>query len=390
MRRLLTILGMILLISGLLFAAGQKERVVKIAFIAPFTGGNAEQGISGRNGFELAIGEANKSGAFPYKLEMLALDDGSIPEQGVSAAQKACADPEVIASSGHFNSPVALATIPVFHENGVPMVIWSAIHPDITNKFGAQWPEVTRICVTVAVETAAMFEWMVGQLSYKSFAVISDTSSYGKSCLQYFKDEAAKRKVTITSIDEINVGETDFMALLTKIKGQSPQPQALYFGGVVMEGALIRQQMLKAGLENMAYCAISGLDSERYNEVAGRGAESTLVLGKGRAEEFKKWPPFVSAYQQAGYKEAISARTAYGYDAANIILQALKEVGPDRQKLVKAIRGIRHEGIFGVYTFDSTGQTTLAAATPLVTQDGKFVIFDKSEYKSGKRKLPGK
>jgi len=40
-----------------------EKKVVKIAFIAPFTGGNAQQGISGRNGFELAIKEANASGS---------------------------------------------------------------------------------------------------------------------------------------------------------------------------------------------------------------------------------------------------------------------------------------------------------------------------------------
>ncbi len=373
------------------FATGQAEKkTVKVAFIAPFTGGNAQQGISGRNGFELAIKQANASGSFPYSIELVALDDESVPEKGVAAAQKACSDPSVVAAAGHFNSPVAMATAPIFHENGMPMVVWSAIQPEITDKYGAEWPEISRICVTIPLETKAFFDWVVGDLGYRSFAVISDTSSYGKSTLQFFNDQAAQRKVTVASVDEINVGETDFMAILTKIKGLSPRPQALYFTGVVMEGALIRQQMAKAGLDNMAYTAISGLDSERFNEVAGKTAEGTLVIGKGRGESRQTWPDFVKAYQQAGYKESIDARTGYGYDAANIILQALKEVGPDRAKLVKAIRGIRYEGLFGTYTFDQTGQTTLASVAHLVSQDGKFVDFDQSEYKTGLRKLPGR
>jgi len=380
-----------LIIPAFLFAAGDKEQqVVKVAFIAPFTGGNAEMGIAGRNGFELAINEANRSGMFPYKIELVALDDGSVPEQGVAAAQKASSDPAVVAAAGHFNSPVALATVPVFHENNVPMVIWSAIHPDITEIYGKKWKEITRICVTIPLETKAFFDWIVGDLGYKTFSVISDTTSYGKSTLDVFLDEAKKRNVTIASSDMINVGETDFMAILTKIKGLNPRPQALYYSGVVMEGALIRQQMIKAGLNDMMFCAISGLDSERFNEVAGKNAEGTLVVGKGRGEELPKWPAFVQAYKDAGYKEALSVRTAYGYDAAMLILQALKEVGPDRAKLVDAIRKIKYEGIFGTYTFDETGQTTLAAAAYLVSQDGTFVPFEKSEYASGKRKLPGK
>jgi len=382
---------LLLSFSTAVWAGGQQEtEVVKVAFIAPFTGGNAQQGINGRNGFELAINEANASGEFPYEIELIALDDGSVPEQGVTAAQKACSDPLVVAAAGHFNSPVALATIPVFHEYNVPMIIWSAIHPDITAKYGSQWDEITRICVTIPLETRAFFDWVVDDLGYSSFSVISDTSSYGKSTLQYFKEEAGKRNVSIASVDEINTGETDFMAILTKIKGLNPRPQALYYSGVVMEGALIRQQMIKAGLDDVLFCAISGLDSQRFNEVAGKNAEGTLVVGKGRGESLDKWPNFVKAYKEAGYKEALSARTAYGYDAAGIILHALKDVGPDRAAMVDAIRNITFDGIFGTYTFDETGQTKLAAASHLVSQDGEFVSFDKSEYASGKRKLQGK
>ncbi|RKX73607.1 MAG: branched-chain amino acid ABC transporter substrate-binding protein [Spirochaetes bacterium] len=374
----------------MLFAAGEKEEVVKVAFIAPFTGGNAQQGINGRNGFELAINEANQSGEFPYRIELMALDDGSVPEQGVTAAQKACSDPQVVAAAGHFNSPVALATAPVFHESGVAMIVWSAIHPDITEKYGAQWEEISRICTTLITETEAFFDWVVDDLGYNNFSVISDTTTYGKGCLNYFMDDARKRNVRVASVDEINVGETDFMAILTKIKGLSPLPQALYFGGVVTEGALIRKQMLRAGLTDMLYSAISGIDSENYNDVAGESAEGTVIIGKGRAEELKKWPLFVEKYEKAGYKEAISARTVYGYDAAGIILQALKEVGPDREKMIDAIRNIEYEGIFGTYAFDEKGQTTLAAVTRLVSQDGDWVLFEKSKYATGERKLPGK
>jgi len=386
--KVVAVLLFVLLMASVVFAAD--KTVVKVAFIAPFTGGNAQQGINGRNGFEMAINEVNKCGEFPYKIEFLALDDNSNPEAGVSAAQKACSDSKVIACAGHFNSSVAMATVPVFHENGVPMIIWSAISPDITEKYGAKWDEITRICTTLVSETNAFLDWIIDDLGYTNFSVISDTTSYGKSCLNYFKAGAEKKNITISSVDEINVGETDFMAILTKISGLKPRPQALYYGGVVMEGALIRQQMIKAGLGDMLFCACSGLDSERYNQIAGKKAEGTVIIGKGRTEKGKEWNKFVEMYNSAGYKEAISARTAYGYDAANIILQALNEVGPDREKMVKAIRNIKYNGIVGLYTFDEKGQTNLVAASKLVSQDGKWVVFDNSEYKEGKRKLAGK
>ena len=53
-------------------------KTIKIAFIGPLTGPNAAQGNGAKNGFDLAIREANKSGAFPFKIEMMTLDEPSL------------------------------------------------------------------------------------------------------------------------------------------------------------------------------------------------------------------------------------------------------------------------------------------------------------------------
>ena len=74
------------------FSAGPSDaKTIKIAFIGPLTGPNAAQGNGAKNSFDLAIREANKSGAFPYKIEMMALDDASDPAVAVSAAEKLAA-----------------------------------------------------------------------------------------------------------------------------------------------------------------------------------------------------------------------------------------------------------------------------------------------------------
>src|SRR5690606_9157993 len=131
-----------LLIVSLATLPGFAQDVVKIAFLGPLTGPNAAQGLGARNAFDLAIKEANESGRFPFRIEAMILDDASDPSTGVAAALRAVNDPAVVAATGHWNSPVALATIDVFHEHGIPMVIWGAIHPDITRR---GYREVTRV-----------------------------------------------------------------------------------------------------------------------------------------------------------------------------------------------------------------------------------------------------
>ena len=152
-------------------------KTIKIAFIGPLTGPNAAQGNGAKNCFDLAIKQANESGKFPYEIDMMALDDASDPAVAVSAALKAVSDPNVVAASGHWNSACALATIHTFHSFRVPFVVWGAISPRITEY---NYPEVTRNCPTLVQENVPFAKWVVEDLGYKSFSIISDTTDYGE------------------------------------------------------------------------------------------------------------------------------------------------------------------------------------------------------------------
>lgn len=188
-------------------------------------------------------------------------------------------------------------------------------------------------------------------------------------------------------MDSVPTGTTDFRPILTKIKGLNPS--AIYFGGVVMEGALSRSQMEKLGI-NKLFCAVSGLADEKFNEVAGKAAEGVIITKPGfDLDELKGGVDFKKTYDDQGYKEPTGAYGIYAYEAANIILAAIKQAGPDdKVAIAKAIRGIKYNGILGTTTFDQNGQTELAPVTKLVSQDGKWVKWEKSEYATGKRKLP--
>jgi branched-chain amino acid transport system substrate-binding protein len=389
MKRSLLKLGMVSFLVCLTFVlcvsvSPSSAKTIKIAFLGPLTGPNAAQGNGAKNCFDLAIKEANKSGKFPFTIEMVALDDASDPAVAVSAALKAVSDPEVVAASGHWNSSCALATIHTFHSFKMPFIVWGAISPRITEY---NYPEVTRNCPTLVQENVPLAKWVIQGLGYKKFSIISDTTDYGEQNTKAFKELAAKDGAEILSVDAVPTGTTDFRPILTKIKGLNPS--AIYFGGVVMEGALSRSQMEKLGI-NKLFCAVSGLADEKFNEVAGKAAEGVIITKPGfDLDELKGGIDFKKAYDDQGYKEPMGAYGIYAYEAANIILEAIKQTGPDdKEAIAKAIRGIRYNGILGTTTFDQNGQTELAPVTKLVSQDGKWVKWEKSGYATGKRKLP--
>lgn len=375
----------VLALAGPQPASPAEKKLVKIGFIGPLTGPNAAVGLGARNGADLAVRQANERPDLPYKFELVVLDDASDPTTGVAAATKLCSDPMVAAATTHFNSPVGLATIHVFHRYGVPQMFWGGIHPDITNKHN--YPEVTRICPNTLVEHANLARFVVEKLGYKDWSVIYDMTSYGKSCLDAVKPAVTKVGGRILSEDGIAVGTTDMRPILSKIKAMKPGPQVLYYGGVVTEGSLVKIQMTELGMKNL-YTGVTGLDSETFNATAKEAAEGSVIIGKAHIGEDS---PFVKAYKAAGYKEYYEATGPYAYEAVNLIIEAIRKVGPeDKKKLAKTIREMEYHGILGVTKFDEFGQTLSGGLTVKVSQDGKWILWEESEYAKGKRTLPGK
>lgn len=362
--------------------------VVKIGFIGPITGPNAYQGVGARNAFEMAIEMANESGEYPYAIETIVLDDASEPATGAAAAQRIVDDSAVVAAIGHWNSPVADATIPVFKQAEIPFIIWGAIAPQLTS--AENYPYITRVALTNHQQNVGLVRFLVEEMGYTRFAIVSDTTSYGvtntesfTSILETYPD------VELLDVHEIHVGETDFRPVLTSV--QALNPQVVKFGGVVTEGGLVRRQMHELGMDNILMVGISGIADEKLIEIAGEEAIEGVITAKpgSSIEKMNGGPEFVEEYDSRGFAEPFGVYGPYAYDAVGIILQALKEVGPDRAALIDAITGTSFTGLLGTTTFDEIGQTENILVSIQVAQDGHFVDWEESEYAAGLRTLPG-
>ena len=374
------------LFSAAPFSQAADKKTVKIGFIGPLTGPNAAFGLGARNGADLAVKETNRKGASPYHYELVVMDDASDPSTGVSVATKLCTADKVAAATTHFNSPVGLATIHVFHRYGTPQVFWGGIHPDITYKHN--FPEVTRVCANTIVEHAQLVNFVAKKLGYETWSLIYDTTSYGTSCNNAVKKALNESGIKILSEDGVPVGTQDFRPILSRVKALNPGPKVIYFGGVVTEAALIKRQMAEMGMSKYLYCGVTGFDSETFNKTAEGDAEGTVIVGKKAIGDDN---PFVKAYAAAGYKEYYEATGPYAYDATGLIIEAINKVGPDDKKqLAQAIRAMKYEGVLGLTKFDEYGQTETGGLTLKVSQNGKWIAWETSDYAKGTKQLPKK
>jgi branched-chain amino acid transport system substrate-binding protein len=365
-RRFLGSLLLATTIASLPALAWAKD-TIKLGFIGPVSGGNAPQGLGARNGFLLAIKQAN-DGNYPYKVEGVALDDASDPQTGVSAAMKLVDDPEIVAATGHWNSPVALATIPIFHRFETPMIVWGAIGPKITDQ---NLPEITRVTPTLVAENKPLAAWAAKTLGAKKIAIVADTSDYGVSNAEVFKKFFAESGGQTTSTDLLPVGATDFRTILTRIKGQTPD--AIYFGGVITDAGILRKQMVELGLA-MPMIGISGFYDPEFISVAGKAAEGAMVSYPA-SQSNATLDKMEADYKAQNYADAPSPYTKYAYEATQILLKVIADNGvKDKEKLAQAIRAIHHDGVLGVTTFDDHGQTQIPVEIEIkIVKNGAWV-----------------
>ncbi|MEO8718997.1 MAG: ABC transporter substrate-binding protein, partial [Burkholderiales bacterium] len=176
---------------------------------------------------------------------------------------------------------------------------------------------------------------------------------------------------------------------LTQIKALNPD--VIYFGGLTPIGVRIRSQMDKLGIKAQ-FIGTSGIVSDAFIEGLGPLAEGALAFREGAPID--KLPGglfFTAKYAQAKYAEGPEAYGAFAFAAMNLILDTIERVGPDRKKVTAALEHVNNvDSIVGKISFDDHGQNTVAAITKYVAQDGKWVVWEDSEYASGKRKLAGK
>jgi len=365
----------------LVFAGCSSEKeTVKIAFIGPLTGGVSANGLGGRNSADLAVRLRNADSGSNYIYELVPLDDECKPNIGVQVATKVAADKDIIAGVTHYCSAVAMGTVDVYHRFGLPVVVWGAVLPDITN--GNDYKEVHRVNGTMINQNEVAAQFMT-ELGYKTWVIIHDTTDYGKGHNRYFSRALVAKGGRILGTFGVSSDQQDFNAELTKVKQLNPE--VIYFGGLAPTGVRLRSQMNKLGIKAV-FQGTSGIVSDAFINGLGLLSEGVLAFREGAPlEKLPGGQEFTAQYQL----EPAEAYGAFAFAATDLIIDAIETVGPDRKAVIRQLNSTRdHNSIVGPVTFDDHGQNTVAVITRYVIQDGKWVVWKDSEYSQGERKLP--
>jgi branched-chain amino acid transport system substrate-binding protein len=372
-------------------SSGSKTAVIGI--MAPLSGDLSALGLGIQHSVELAVSQANATKAIPgWTLKVEAKDDEAKPDVGKNAATAFAGEPNVAGVVGNLNSSVSQSTQPVLATAKIVQVSPANTNPSLTQ--GANFTTAPvrtyatyfRTCTTDAVQGPFAAQYLFSTAHIKKVATINDKKTYGQGLVSAFTKEFTKLGGTVTDAETINPDESNFQAVIAKVKPTSPD--AVYYGGEYPQAGPLSQQMKAAGL-SVPLMGGDGIYDPKYVALAGATANADLATSVGApTESLAAGKKFLADYAAAGYKEPAAAYGAYSFDAANAIINALKvslksatDVASVRQATIDALGKVNFAGVTGPVAFDKFGDSTSRVLTVYKVVSLKWVPVQTGAFK---------
>lgn len=368
-------------VLGILFlwnacgGSAPESKTLTLGVILPLTGPAATAGNEAYQAAQLAVEEANASGRLkPYTLRLLARDDVSEAKQAVSSAKDLGSNPEVLGIIAHFNSGCYMPASKVYHEYGVPAITPASTNPDITLQ---GFPEIFRIVTTDQIQGGAMGKFIAKQ-GIKRMAIIHDKTQYGEGIANVVQGSAKAAGVDVVSFDGLQVGDKDFRALLTTVRGRNIE--AIFFGGIFDEGGLLVKQIRELGM-TQKFFGPDGIKGRDFTDVAGAAADGTIVSFVGNnADQLPGAQVFLKNFQTR-FGRPVENFGPYAYDVAGTFIAAFEKILkrneiPTRANILAELQTIEYPGVMGVTAFDERGDNKNRAISFYRVDSGKFVFVE--------------
>lgn len=338
--------------------------VVRIAHAGPVSGPIASLGKDEENGVRMALDELNAKGLeiggrkLRWKLE--AGDDGGDPGQAVALARRLC-DKKVAAVVGHLQSGTTLPATSIYHDCGIVMVTPAASNPAITQ---AGYDTTYRVIADDRAMVDALVAHAVGKLGVKRAAIIDDRSAYGQGIVALFEAEAREQGIEIVDKQFTGDKATDFVPILTAIKGK--KPDAIFFGGLDAQAGPMLRQMAQLAMDKVRLLGGDGLCTLRLPELAGNTSplrNVTCAVGGSPLERMPGGAAWKQRYDQR-FPDQYQVFSPYAYDATMVLAQAMvraDSIRPDAY--IPYLRQTRHDGVTAPIAFTPQGELQAPVVT---------------------------
>ena len=366
-------LSLALMVATTLTTTGSfAQEVVKIGHVGPLSGQIAHLGKDNENGARMAIDELNAKGVTiggkKVKFVLQGEDDAANPQQATAAAQK-LVDAKVNGVIGHLNSGTTIPASKIYNDNGIPQISPSSTNPKYTLQ---GYKGAFRVVANDGQLGGALGRYAANTLKAKNVAIIDDRTAYGQGVADEFAKAAKAAGLNIIGRQYTNDKATDFNAILTAIKGKSPD--LVFFGGMDAVGGPMLRQMKQLGI-NAKFMGGDGICTEQLPSLAGAGIGDDQVVcaeAGGVEESQKKTMENFRADYRKKFGIDVKLYAPYVYDAVMVMADAMQRANStEPAKYLPELAKTRYQGVTGVIEFDARGDMKNGTLTLYTFEGGK-------------------
>lgn len=382
------LLGAIILSILLWFGYKNTEEVfstnesIHIAFVGPLTGSEESEGKALKQGVELYIQQINQQGGINgRKLVLDAYDDQNKSDLARQRALEIVEKNRAVAVIGHYYSSCSLEGGKVYEAHGIPAITPGSTNVNVTRN--NKW--YFRTIFHDNAQGRYIANYLKKVLSYNNVSIIRHENPYGKDLAKVFEETSKNLGADVRFVYQFDHKNPQLRDRLKEIVDELKQKQAndekvgfIFISTFAPEGAELVELMKDAGLKYpiivpAAFDSSSFLDhfkelpEEKKNPgYYTNGIYITTPLIFDTANE--KAQHFKEDYKHAFGEEA-NLRTPFAYDAAMLIVEALKAhhltgqtntIKSDRRQIQDFLAsmnnsGVAIEGATGFNYFDEYG-----------------------------------
>jgi branched-chain amino acid transport system substrate-binding protein len=359
------------------FAPGS---MITLGVSSALAGAYAVYGQDMLNGVDLAI--ADFGGTLQgWEIESEGGDDGCEGAPAVTVAEQFAADPTLLAVIGPMCSGSVVPASDIYSEHNIVMVTPSSTAVVVTAR---GYENLFRLVANDDLQAEVTADFIRQDLGLSTLAILHDQSIYGQGVAEAVLGKFSAAGGDITGEEGITRGDVDFSAVISTVLAGNPD--AIYWGGMDAEGALLISQLRSAGFEGVFFGPDGIKSKPTYIDASGGAAEGSYATfgAVGGATGYDEW--------EVKFTELYDAPVAYApgsYDAALIILQAadaVAEIDSDgnlvigRKALADKIRETPFAGITGALAFTATGDLGKVSITVFRVENADFVEVKKVDF----------
>lgn len=354
----------------------------KIGAIFSVTGAASFLGEPEKNTVLMLVEQINKSGGINgHPLEVIIEDSKSDETQAVLSAKKLLEKDKVLAIIGPSTTGESMALVPIMTEAKTPLISCAAGANITTPVKERYWIFKTPQYDTSAVE--AIYTHMKKK-GIKKVGITTITTGFGDAGRKALLEMAPKFGISIVADERYGPKDTDMTTQLVKIKSAGAQAIINWSVGPGQVIVTKNWYALKMGIP---LYQSHGWGSKKNIELAGKAAEG-VIAPLGRLVVWDKIPDkhpqkailkkYVTDYE-ARYKSEPGTFGGHAYDSLMMVVEALKNVGPDKKKIrdyieTKIKKWPGTGGIFNMSPNDHCG-LDMTAFEMVIVKNGDWEIL---------------